>query len=69
LTGAQLLSDVLGDTGPALFNRLGAAWKSALITIVPDDLLPRLLAFVDETAARYGRSATIELEPAPDQVA
>ena len=58
LTGAQLMSDVLGSTPPAHFDRLGMAWKTALRTIVPDEELPRLLTFIDDVAARYGRLNT-----------
>lgn len=54
--GAQMMSRALKDTGPALFDRLGMAWKSALRSIVRDDMLPRLEGFVDETAKRYARA-------------
>lgn len=54
LTGSQLLSDALGESGPELFNRLAMSWRSVLRTIVPTELLPPLEAFVTETAERYG---------------
>lgn len=58
MTGTQLMSDALEQTGPVMFNRLGRAWKSALSNIVPDELFPRLAACVDETAAKYASEQT-----------
>lgn len=54
--GAQVMSDALEETGPALFGRLGMAWKTALRTIVPDEMFTRLGQFVDEAVAHYGRA-------------
>lgn len=70
LSGAQLLSDVFeGESSPVTrCARLGTAWKSVLRTIVPDGQLPGVLAFVDETAARYGRMGAEPLAPASDSV-
>ena len=67
-TGAQLMSDALEETGPVLFTRLAMSWKSALRTIVPEQALPRVEAFVDETAARYGALPT-ETPLSADRVA
>ena len=68
-TGAQLLSDALGEPRPALFDGLAAAWKSALRGIAADDVFPRLEQFVDDTAARYGRAANAAPAPASGRVA
>lgn len=54
-TGAQLMSDALEETGAALFDRLAIAWKTALRTIVPDEMFARLAEFTDKCAAQYGR--------------
>lgn len=56
LTGAQLMSDALEETGPLLFDRLARACKSALRTIMSDEQLPRLDELVDKAAARCGRA-------------
>lgn len=55
-TGAQLMSDALEETGAALFDRLAMALKTALRTIVPDEMIVRLEEFVDQAAAQYGRA-------------
>lgn len=69
LSGAQLMSDVLGSTAPASFARLGMAWKAALRTIVPDQELPRLFEFIDDLAARYGLVNAAEPVAVADHVA
>lgn len=56
--GAQMMSDALEETGPALFGRLGMAWKTALRTIVPDEMVSRLEEFVDGAVAQYGQDET-----------
>lgn len=70
LSGAQLLSDVFEGESSLVTRcaRLGTAWKSVLRTIVPDAQLPGVLAFVDETAVRYGRMGAQPLAPASDSV-
>ena len=63
--GAQLMSDALEQTGPALFSRIGTAWKSALRTIVPDETWPHYEQLVNQTVSRYGPTASNEAAMTP----
>ena len=57
LTGAQLLSDTLDKKDSAAHQQVNA-WKAALRSIAPDEILPRLEQFVQATAEQYGTQPT-----------
>lgn len=60
--GAQLMSDLLEEDGPAAVERLALTCNCALRGIVPDEQFSRMERFVQEIAARY----TGHRDTAPD---